>query len=203
MDNQSVISSIIESIKTLPQIDWFITITALIYVFLAAKENVWCWFFGILSCATWAYSSFYNYNLYFDAILNVFYVVMSFIGIYQWKFGRKGKGELAISTMNKDLHLKILIGGILLGFLYGYIFDQYTSAEATYLDALTTVFSVITTILVIQKKLENWLYWIVIDSAYIYIYYNQGAYLLALIMVFYILIAINGYFEWRKKVSIS
>ena len=200
MDAESVLSTILASIKEMPYIDWFATITAIIYVFLAAKENIWCWYFGIVSCAVWAYSSFWNYNLYLDTILNVFYVIMGFVGIYQWKYGAENKSILSISTMSNRLHLKILIGGILLGFLYGYLFDEFTAAEATYLDALTTIFAMITTFLVIQKKLENWLYWIVIDAVYIYLYASRGAYLFALIMVIYIIIASSGYLKWRKKV---
>lgn len=199
MDTAAVMSSIINNIKAMPYIDWFVTITALTYVLLAARENISCWYFGIASCTAWAYSSFVNYQLYLDAILQGFYVVMSFIGIYQWKLGAKNKNSLSISTMDKKFHLKVLIGGTIAGFLYGYLFDEYTSAEATYLDALTTIFAMITTFLVVKKKLENWLYWIVINSVYLYLYASRGAYLFTFIMVIYIIIAISGYLKWKQS----
>ena len=185
--------------QAMPKIDWFVTITALIYVFLAAKENVWCWIFGIASCSAWAYSSYTNYNLYLDALLNVFYVIISFWGIYQWKVGNKNQDKLTITKMNQSLHLKIIVGGLILSILYGYLFDKYTTAEATYLDALTTVFAVITTFLVIYKKLENWLYWIVINLLYVYIYASREAYLFVIIMVIYVVIAISGHLTWTNK----
>ena len=56
-----------------------------------------------------------------------------------------------------------------------------------------------TTFLVIGKKLENWLYWIIIDIAYAFIYSYKGAYLFALLMIVYTVIAVLGYFEWRKS----
>lgn len=201
MDTSTIMNTILESMKAMPFIDWFVTITALIYVFLAAKENIWCWFFGIISCATWAYSTYYNYNLYLDAILNIFYVIMGFVGIYQWKFGAKDQGALRISKMSTSLHMGILFGGLLLGYFYGYLFDEYTAASATYLDSITTVFAMITTFLVIQKKLENWLYWMGINSIYVYIYAKQGAYLFVVIMLIYIVIAIIGYQEWKQKMQ--
>jgi nicotinamide mononucleotide transporter len=191
-----------DSLKNMPAIDWVATLTAIAYIFFAAREQIICWYFGIISCGLWAYSSFFNYELYLDAILNVFYVIMAFVGIYQWKYGAKDKKTLNITKMDTALHFKIILAGIVFGLLYGYLFDKYTAAEATYLDALTTVFAIITTFLVIQKKLENWIYWIFINSVYIYLYGSRGAYLFALIMIIYIVIAISGYKKWKENMVV-
>ena len=83
--------------------------------------------------------------------------------------------------------------------LVGYFFDEYTAAAATYLDAFTTVFSVIITFMVIQKKLENWLYWLVVDSVYVYLYASRGGYLFALLFLVYLVIVVMGWIRWRKE----
>ena len=57
------------------------TVTAIIYLILAARENIWCWFFGIISCSFWAWAAYFLYNLQIDALLQVFYVVISFWGL--------------------------------------------------------------------------------------------------------------------------
>ncbi len=173
-------------------------ITGVIYVVLATRSNPWCWPWGIISSALWAYAAYLLFDLYVDALLQLFYVVMGFIGWYQWRKG--GNGEvLPISRLSSGEHLAIVGGGLVLALLVGYLFDEYTPAAATYIDAWTTVFSVIATFLVVQRKLENWLYWIVIDAVYVYLYYTRGGYLFALLFIAYTIIAIVGYFKWQKE----
>jgi nicotinamide mononucleotide transporter len=194
---------IIQQALALGWVDWVVAVTALIYVALAARENVWCWFWGIISCALWAYASFFYYNLWLDALLQLFYVGMGFLGIYRWKYGDQKQADLPVSRMTWEQHLLIAVGGFIIALAFGYLFDEYTPAAATYLDAVTTVFAVITTFLLVQKKLENWLYWIAIDAAYVYLYSSRGALLFALLMAIYVVIAVFGYYSWRKGGSSS
>ena len=193
-----IIPILLQEAQAFSWIDWWVTFTALIYVFLAARGNIWCWFWGIMSCSFWAYASFMFYDLWLDALLQVFYVIMGVVGIYQWKFGQKGKLALFIQNLPKHQHLPIILIGGLFTFFFGYFFEQYTTAAATYLDAFTTVFSILATFLLIRKIIENWLYWIVIDVVYLYLYASRGAYLFALIMLIYVIIAVDGYLKWRK-----
>jgi nicotinamide mononucleotide transporter len=70
-------------------------------------------------------------------------------------------------------------------------------------DALTACGSVFATWLVARKVLENWLYWIVLDSAAAGLYWSQGLYATALLFVLYSAIAVQGYRSWRSSVSAS
>lgn len=178
-------------------------IFGIIYVVLAAKENVWCWFFGIVSCSLWAWATYEIYDLYIDALLQVFYVIVSFLGIYQWLQGSQNKRELKISTLPLKHHVSIICVGIVISLLVGCFFSKYTAAASTYLDSITTVFSIFATFMVVKKILGNWIYWIVVDSIYIYLYWSRGSLLFTLLMVAYTIIAILGYLEWRKKVQVS
>ncbi len=175
------------------------TITAIIYLVLAARENIWCWFFGIISCSFWAWSAYFLYNLQIDALLQIFYVVISFWGLYQWKFGSQEKKDLPITQLSLGEHAATIVGGLLLSGIVGWLYANYTSAAATYLDAFTTVFSVLITFMVIYKKLENWLYWIVIDAVYVYLYWTRGGYLFSILFIAYIVIAIFGWVKWKNK----
>jgi len=40
---------ILQEAAALGWIDWTVTVTALVYVVLAARQNVWCWVWGIVS----------------------------------------------------------------------------------------------------------------------------------------------------------
>src|SRR5690606_23783949 len=80
--------------------------------------------------------------------------------------------------------------------LNGWLLTRYTGAAWPYLDSFTTWGSVLTTFLVVKKVLENWLYWIVIDSLSIYLYIDRGLYLTAGLFAAYLVIVVFGYFSW-------
>lgn len=197
------ISKVIEQAQAFSWIDWAATITALIYVVLAARENIWCWFWGIISCSLWAYASFVFYELWMDALLQVFYVVMAFVGIYQWKFSQQNQQLRATQSMTYREHLLYWVAIVPATFLFGYFFANYTPAAASYADAFTTILSIAATIMLVQKKLETWWYWVLADGLYILLYARQGAFLFAILMVIYVIIAIIGYFNWKKEMKSS
>lgn len=182
--------------------EWAAVIGAILYLLLAARNNPWCWVWGIISCIFWAYAAFALYGLYIDGALQIFYIFISIFGIYEWKYGGKDHQELPISRLTWKQHIWIWAGGLALSWVLGAFFAAYTSAAATYLDAFTTVFSVIITFMVIRKKIENWLYWFLIDSVYVYLYWSRGGFLIALLFVVYLVIVVFGYLSWRKKLLI-
>ena len=194
-----MMEQILAEAYALSWVDWVATITALLYVILAARNNIWCWFWGIISCSLWAYASFALYQLYLDAVLQVFYVVMSFIGFYNWRWGIEGNTEASIKQLSLKEHLSYLVAGTLLSIAFGYFFDNYTPAAATYWDAFTSVFSVLATLLLVRKYLDNWGYWVVIDTIYIGLYFSREAYLFSLLMVAYTLIAGVAWVSWQKS----
>lgn len=189
----------LEELLALGWVDWVVTITGIIYVVLAAQENIWCWFWGFISCSLWAYADFYFYQLYADGVLQLFYAAMSAWGYWQWKNQADSGEQLHISRMSMQEHIQIIGLGLIGGVVAGYFLGTYTDAAATYADAITTVFALLTTYLVIQKKLENWLYWILIDGIYLFIYQSRGAYLFVVIMLIYLVVAAYGWRNWQKK----
>lgn len=193
---------IIEQFWAQTWVEWLLLITAIFYVVLAARENIWCWFWGIINGGLWAYLSFKG-KLYADAMLQLYYVAIGFWGIYQWKFKVKNaeEKELKISSLSLPQHVKIIILCVLISLPFGYFLKGYTDAAATYLDSITSVFAIFTTILVARKILENWLYWIIIDGVYIYLYGSRGMLMSAFIMGIYVIISVFGYFNWKKELS--
>ena len=79
----------------------------------------------------------------------------------------------------------------------GYLLDKNTQAEWVYLDSFTTWGAVITTYMVTRKVLENWIYWIVIDGASVYLYIDRELYLTALLFVLYVVLVVIGFFQWN------
>ena len=77
--------------------------------------------------------------------------------------------------------------------------QQFTDAALPYLDSFTTWGSLVTTWMVARKVLENWLYWLVIDSVSIYLYIDRELYLTALLFAAYVVIVIIGYVKWSQR----
>ncbi len=197
MNVPDLINAIGNAFKAASFTEWVIFIAALIYVVLTAFENIWCWLFGILSSALSIYLC-YTGNLFLESGLQVFYVIIGGYGWHQWLHGSKEKTELNIQSysINKNL---ILIGiGSIIWIPFALIANYFSTQVMPFLDAFITAFSLIATWMTAKKVIENWLYWIVIDSLAIVLYAYRGFYLIALLYIIYTLLAAIGYIKWKK-----
>jgi len=77
--------------------------------------------------------------------------------------------------------------------------SQWTDAASPFIDAATTVSSLLATWMVAKKLLENWLYWIAIDIASIGLYLSRDLSLTAGLFGGYVILATLGYFAWRRQ----
>jgi len=172
-------------------------ISGILYIILAAKENVWCWLAASISVCLYMYIN-YDLGYYSQAVLQIFYLFMAIYGYVMWN---KLDPE-RIKEWSAKKHLFIIFIGAIITFIIGFILTEYVEdSEQPLLDSLTTVFSVFASYMVAKKVLGNWLYWIVIDSLMIYLYYIQGEYILVLQFLVYIIIAVYGYFSWIQRMK--
>lgn len=196
-----MLQDLLHQLLELSWMEWAATSLAVVYIVLAARQLAVAWIFGILSCSLWAYVSFAFYQLYLDALLQLFYVAMGFWGWFSWrKKDNPGHvGVLRIRTLSWHQHLWIIGAGGLLSLLFGYFFATWTPAAATYPDAFTTIFALAATLMQVRKILENWIYWILIDAAYVWLYASRGATLFMLLMAIYVIIAAFAWLQWQKQ----
>ena len=170
----------------------------LIYLILLIKEKIACWFFGITGSIISIYL-FYSIGLYSESILYIYYVVIGIYGYRLWKKKNNSEYHLKIQTLNLKAHLLIVISGILLAIITGQFFKSYTDAVNPYLDAFTTIFSFIASFLEARKILSSWLFWIVINTATILLYFQQNLDYYLLLTIIYIGFSFIGYIDWKKK----
>lgn len=173
-------------------------ILAIAYLLFAIKENSLCWYCAFFSTAIYVWI-FGDVSLYMESALNVYYMAMAVYGWYQWQRGGQDKTGLQISRWSPANH-SMAIGVILLAtVISGYLLDANTDARLPYLDSFTTWASVVTTVMVARKIIENWLYWVVIDMVSIFLYLDRGLYQTAGLFVLYIVLAVVGYIIWINK----
>jgi nicotinamide mononucleotide transporter len=173
-------------------------VLAIAYLLLAAKENIYCWYCALVSTAIFTFL-FWDVSLLMESALNVYYMIMAVYGWYQWTYGGDNKDGVPIRVLDLKLHLIIIGTVVIISLLSGSLLNQHTSAAWPYVDSFTTWASVITTIMVAKKILENWLYWLIIDSISIPLYIDRGLHLTALLFMIYIVIVVIGYFNWRQR----
>ena len=178
-------------------------IFSLIYVVLAARENILCWLAATISVCLYIFIC-YNAKLYAETGLQIFYLFMAALGYLSWKKMKNKEIEdekTTIKELKFNQHFKIISIGLIITFFLGFVLTTYTDAKMPLLDAFTTVFSIIATLMVIKKILENWLYFIAIDIASIYLYYSRDLNQTAILFLLYSIIAIVGYYNWTKSLA--
>ena len=167
------------------------------YVLLAAKESLWTWLFAFLGTLIYTIL-FWEGALLSSSLLNFYYMIMAVYGFVLWRGDKSGK-PLTITTYSLNKHISVIGGGLVLSLIMGYLSDTYLSANFAYLDAFVMTFSVIATWMLANKILENWLYWIVVDSAGIYLYFKSEYYATVVLFALYVFLAFYGFYTWRKE----
>jgi nicotinamide mononucleotide transporter len=176
-------------------------ITALLYLVLATRRSQWCWLHAFISSVCYTVVM-WRAGLVMDTLLSMFYVIMAVYGYRQWQRGQADDGELAVISWSVRQHVVAIVAVLLVSAINVWILKtQVITARSPWLDSLVTWGSVLTTFMVTQRVIENWLYWIVIDGVAAYLYYTRDLNVTALLFVAYVLMVIYGYVVWRKRAA--
>ncbi len=171
---------------------------SLIFLILLIKENINCWFFGILGSLV-SISLFYNIGLYAESILYIYYVIIGFYGYYIWKNGRNNNNRFTIEKIPLRKHILLILVGIFTALGLAYLLSTYTDASSPYLDAFTTIFSFIASYLEAKKILRSWHYWILINGVTLALYFNKGLFIYFGLTLIYFAISFYGLRTWKRK----
>ena len=188
---------VIDALLALSGWEVFAALLGIAYVILAARESQWCWPLAFASTLIYTLI-FWDGNLPMQAIMNFYYMAMAVYGYLLWRRHGNSKNNLAISSWSWSQQSLFLVGGASISFIVGYYLATQTFSQSPYLDAGVTVFSILNTWLMARKVLQNWLYWIVIDSAAIVLYAQNGYYATIVMYSVYLILAIIGFINWKK-----
>ena len=180
-------------------LELFSVLFGLIFIFLLIKEVRSCWIFGGIGSLL-SIILFYLTNLYSEAILYTYYVVIAFYGWFLWG-ARESEGSFNIRRWSLKKNLFVVGTGVLLGALLGWIFNRFTDADQPFVDAQTTIFSFIATFMEVHKILSAWVFWIVVNAVTIGLYTYKELFMYAGLMVVYFGLSVYGFINWRNKYS--
>ena len=174
----------------------FAVIFALLYLFLAMKQNIACWYAAFISTLIYIII-YWDVSLYMESLLNLYYLLMAIYGWMNWNKKSQIDKNYVISWSYQN-HIVVILLILILTVISGFSL-QKTDAVYPYLDSFTTWASVITTFMVAQKILSNWIFWIIINSVAIFLNFDRELYLTVILLMTYQVMSIYGYYQWRKS----
>jgi nicotinamide mononucleotide transporter len=192
-------------------LEFFGMVSGVIAVVLSSLANVWSWPIGIIN-VTLSFFLFFQVQLYPDMFLQIFFFVTNAIGWWRWThpkaFEEDKKHELRVSFMDKKDIFIVSTTGIAGTFLLGLFAENlheffptlFTKPSAApYLDSFITVMSVITTFYMIQKKIECWVIWLLVDIVATYLYFSRDIKFYGLLYLAFCFIAAFAIWNWVRE----
>jgi len=170
-------------------------LSALGYVILASKQHVMCWPVSLVSCFIYGFL-YFEAKLYMESILQLFYVAVSIYGWMKWKPTITPK-EVTVGKLSSNIISSL--GLIILSLILGQFISRYTNASLPFADSMVFIFSIFATYITAEKKIESWIYWIILDAACVFIYLNRGLNITATLFMLYTILAFYGYHQWKKE----
>jgi nicotinamide mononucleotide transporter len=179
------------------------TLTGLISVWLAARANIWTWPTGLINVACF-FLIFFEIHLYADMFLQAYFFVTSIYGWVIW-YHKKAEGDIVVlpKTSRLTLTVTIIFSTLIFGFVVSKIHLILPSvfvkpASYPYPDTFVAVLSIIATILLAQKKLENWILWIIADVISVVLYAKKGVMFISAEYFVFVCLAVAGLLSWTK-----
>lgn len=188
------------------------TVFTIACVVLTARKKVISWPVGIIGSVLYIFL-FYQIQLYSDLFEQIYFLITGFIGWWAWTQARNNN----IQEKNKEF--KIHINSLQQNLVYGAIIIAGTvvlaymmqnlhiwfpvvfpkPASFPLLDSFTTVMSFMAQWLLVRRKIENWVLWIIVDIIGVCLYWVKGVKFLSIEYALFFFIASYGCISWIKK----
>lgn len=182
-----------------PLLHWVGVLCGVVQVLLAKSNKVLLYPFGIVSILITLFV-LYEAGLYAEQMLNLYYLVMS---VYGWAHWSRNKNEpfLPITYANrKEWTITVLIVGI--GFVLLYvILTSFTDSTVPIWDAWVSATAWAGMWLLAKRKIENWVLLNISNAFAIPLLAYKGLHLYALLTLFLFIVAVFGFFEWKRIVA--
>jgi nicotinamide mononucleotide transporter len=188
----ALLTELWEGLKATGPWEWIADATGVVYALLVMKHRRSGWVFGgvsslILTVLAW------RAQLPMQALLQFSYVIAAVYGWWSWS---RAAGQRPIGVWHWRGHLLALTACILLSLVLARVLADESAFP--FMDSLVFCTGMFATWLLARVYLENWAYWLVIDTISIYLFVEQRLVAVALLFVLYLGIATAGLAQWWK-----
>lgn len=181
--------------------NWFELSAALITLYsiwLATREDIWYYPTGVVALVMYTWL-FFQAKLYAESLLQVICLVLMLYGWYEWLHGGAQKSELAVARTPGWAWAWGTVSGAVGCVVVIWLQLRFTDNPNPFVDSSLMVWSLVAQWMTARKWLENWILWIAINTVSVPLYFVRELWITALLYVGLWLLALRGYFEWRRS----
>lgn len=166
-------------------------------VVLSSCQLIWSWPVNIISPIVYVFI-FFQTKLYGDMALQFMFIALAVYGWINWS--RKTlRPKQAVTKTNINWYVFYFVLSLGLSFGFYFLLSKYTNSDVPVSDAILTALSVVASIMAAKKQIENWLVWIVVDVAYVFLYFNKDLIVTGILYAIITWLAVYAYFQWKKE----
>ena len=201
----------------------FTLVTGVIYIILEIRQKNLMWLVGVLTsvAAMWV---FFRQGLYASFALNTYYLVTSFIGLWQWSRDKNRLvAEMAPAARPTDTEVKpegdrihlnkltaktVAVSAVVMVLgTFGLVeLMQWLNSAGilqenpmSYLDSAATILSAIATWWLVRSYIQQWWLWIAADLMSTILCASQGMWWMTALYAAYTLSAVYGWAHWKRN----
>ncbi len=184
------------------------TVLGLAYILLEYRASIWMWAVGAVMQIL-GIVLYYQKGVYADCGMEFYYLAMTAYGWWRWKTSSlhspvgKGATQLAITHIPPRIALLWGILFLMLWTLIWWLLTSFTDSTVPIADAFTTALSLVGIWALAHKYLEQWFVWIAVDVVTCVLYFHKDIPFKASLYGLYVVIAVFGYFRWRRMMAQS
>ena len=194
-------------------LDIVTTVLGLAYILLEYKASLWMWLVGFLMQAL-GIVLYYQKGLYADCGMEFYYLSMTVYGYWRWSRSAAQQPPLHLERAGGEAlglicHFPrrlILPWTLLIAAVWATIYwllVTFTNSTVPLADSFTTALSIVGIWALAHKYLEQWFIWIAVDVVTSVLYFYKDIPFKASLYALYVVIAVFGYFKWRKMMETS
>lgn len=183
-------------------LEFIVFVFGIISVVYAKKENILVYPTGII-CTVITIYLLYRAQYFGDMMMNIYYSIMSIYGWWNWSRIKNSRYIVLITRTNKKEYLIASFFFLLtIGITYTVYKMNLDSLEIpNYIDIFTSGIFFTAMWLMANKKIESWIFWVIGDIITVPLYSYRGLGMLSLQYLIFLILAIQGYLEWKKTLN--
>lgn len=188
----------------LSYVEFIGTVLGLASVWFAVKQNILTWTTGLISIICF-FAIFYQVHLYSDMFLQIYFFITSIYGWSTWRNQKQNEKPISILSINTRILFVSVIIISTMGFgvfvknihlIFPKIFKH--PASFPFIDTFIAITSIIATVFLAKRILENWLLWIIVDIIAVYVYMKKNILFISIEYGIFALLGIYGFLLWIK-----
>lgn len=173
--------------------------TGAVGVWLTVRFNIWNFPIGIANNVFFLVL-FWTARLYADASLQIVYLILGFMGWWEWLHGGEQRDRRVMGYAPRRL-VGVLLALVIPATWGLTVLLSAAHDIAPFWDALTTALSLAAQWLLNLKKLQNWYLWIAADVIYVPLYFVKVLYLTGIVYVLFLSMCLLGLRAWRREIA--